>query len=87
MDELQKFKTHLDMLANGNGCGEATYQFLESLLKRNPRFIEILEKRFEMTTDPSDKEDYAMLIVSVSPTEPYKSYLMDHHDWEESDFE
>lgn len=66
---------------------KATYGVLEEILKINPKFVEILEHSFAGTTSENKKYAYALLIVDFKPIDPCKSYLINHHDWEESDFE
>ncbi|MDD9951230.1 MAG: hypothetical protein OXT67_06650 [Zetaproteobacteria bacterium] len=87
MNDLKNFENHLKILLNGNEYGEAVFDQLEDLIKKNPAFIDILENEFIKARHSFDKEVLANLIVSAKPTDPYKSYLITHHGWEESDFE
>ncbi|MDD9952639.1 MAG: hypothetical protein OXT67_13850 [Zetaproteobacteria bacterium] len=88
MNVLNNFEHHLKILMTGNEYGEAVFQVLESILKSHPEFKPILEKGFADSNDDEDKETYAMLILFATPSDDfYKSYLIEHHDWEESDFE
>ena len=87
-NDLENFKQALDKVIRQPGLTEGPFMVLKSLLKRHPEFKPILEKGFADSNDEDNKETYAMLILYATPSDDfYKSYLMEHHDWEESDFE
>lgn len=84
---VQDFDQAFNYLHTPDGYTEATMMYLEDLLKENPSGVEKIIKKFQSCTEESMKETYATLIISLKPIEPYKSYLIENHGWEESDFE
>ena len=70
-----------------DGCDEGVMISLEDGLKKNPDLVKKVIHEYDNCHTDNLREVYASLIVEVKPIDPYKSYLIEHHDWEESDFE
>lgn len=84
IEGFENILASLDELDNRN---EGTITLLESMISKDPSRVQKAILAFENNNDDDVKGILAGLIIKYSNDRSYKEYLINHHDWDESDFD
>ena len=86
-ENIKKFEKNW-IAFNTSGVGNEAYiDLLIDLAKRDDEVSWLVKSKFEREDDDSLKLYLAMIAVYCALGGPYKKYLKEMHDWQDSDFE
>ena len=86
MEQITGYENLLKSLADEDNRNEGTILLLETMLKKEPSRVNLAIEMFDSSSNSDVNEILATLIVKHSEDKRFQQYLIDNHEWDESDF-
>lgn len=84
--KLKDLHHTLNYIKTDQGPHDATLEILYRLVSLDKDLVPVVRDLYDNEGNSNQKEILAMIMLSAGESEPYRSYLKQHHAWEDQDF-